>query len=1082
MDEICALIENANLRHVPTNNAAILDFTLGSEMQNSLAFAESSEGIEKADLLLVVFQELLRRYTGQASVTICVHHGSAKSSSATLDGNPPLRLLVQRPGHVSDFSNVADRQTRAADGQFSFVAAGGLAADREPQALISSTHLSFRCGESSLSGSLQFDPKIWRLEAVEGLLRSYQNLLLSALANLDAPVGQLHILTNSETEQLDAWNQTAAVYPRYRVDQLFEDRVADLPEHPAVTFAGRSLTYAELSEASNRLADRLRAIGVGPGTLAAICLDRGIEMVVALLAVFKTGGAFIPLDPAFPPDRIAFMNEDAQPFVMLTQSHWRERFSFRASHVLALDVESEEAGRRPEFVAEGSPSKESSANDLAYVLYTSGSTGKPKGVEITHGALTNLLSSVTASLALRRSGVFLATTTISFDIALFEIFAPLISGAHLVVASRTVATNGELLADAIRTSGATVLQATPSGWRLLLEAGWEGKPGLTMLSAGEPLDRKVANELLERGAELWNLYGPTEATIYATGCRVAKGVGKITVGKPLTNYQAYVLDHNRKRLPVGAIGELYLGGIGVARGYLNRPELTRERFMEDPFSAHGNLYKTGDLCRFLPDGEIELLGRADNQVKLRGYRIELGEIEALLDSHPHVRKSLAKVVDFGENDQRLAAYIVPRDAANVNERQLRGFAERSLPSYMVPSAYATLQAFPLTANGKVDRKALPAPPRQKLHCTEVLETHLDGLELALLCCCRSVLNLPNFGLDDNFFEGGGHSLLASRLFSEIADKLGRKLPVSLLAEAPTPRLLAARIREIQQGRAKCLVPMQTTGSLPPLYFIHHLFGDILIYRSLANQFASERQVFGIHPPVDLTERHSPSIQAIAAEYVTEILQRQPDGPFHLAGFSSGSVLAFEMARQLRQAGHDVGLLALIDGDINAAAPPMSRPLKYLKIIHRKLCKIAFKFRDEAREGPKQFVAKRLRYLLFRWQIGRLKRTPSAADNKISLEQTLTLAENAYRPEPYDGSILLLRFHDEAWQFGPDPLMGWGRLALGGIAVVDVPGGHITGMSPAGAPRLAGILKTQILKAETAPTRKRRPLMAQAAAQ
>jgi amino acid adenylation domain-containing protein len=806
-------------------------------------------------------------------------------------------------------------------------------------------------------------------------------------------------------------------------------------------------------------------------------MDRGIEMVAAMLAVFQTGAAYLPLDPAFPPDRIAFMQEDAWPLAIITQSHLQEKFSFTAAHVLYL----ESLGMQQPDLKIAPPNltlPEACLDDLAYVLYTSGSTGKPKGVQITHRALTNLLNAVIPCLPLEKSDIFLATSTISFDISVFEIFAPLISGAHLVVAPRSTAVSGELLAEAIRTSGATLLQATPSGWRILVESGWTGQPTLKMLTAGEPLDRTLAQHLLERGAALWNLYGPTEATIYATGRKISKEDAKITVGRPLANYTAYVLDDNQRRVPIGTVGELYLGGIGVARGYLNRPELTAQKFVPDSFVSDDckgecshRLYSTGDLARFSPDGEIELLGRADNQVKLRGYRIELGEIESLLDSHPSVRKSVVKVVDVGEGDQRLVVYVVPRNSGVIHDAELREYAQRSLPGYMVPTAFIAMETFTLTPNGKVDRKALPTPPAfRSLLPMAPSEILTDELELTILNCWQAALNVPHLGLDRNFFEIGGHSLLAARLFAEMSNRLELKLPVSLLVEAPTPRLLADRIRKIEQlpGGGGCLVPMQTGGSLPPIYFIHHLFGDILVYRTLAECFQCERPVIGVQAPAGLADRPEPSsLESLAAEYLQEILKQQADGPFHLAGLSTGSLLAFEMARQLTKAGHRVGLLALIDGEIKAPGLDLSRPAKYWKVVIRKMYKIVFKFTDEIKEGPRRFLIKRVRYLWLLWRIRSLAKSLVSPASNLTMEQALFLAEKSYRPQPYSGSALLLRFQDEAWAFGPDPLMGWSSLIQAGIEVVDLPGGHLTGMSPARASRLAGILATRMRQVEAA---------------
>jgi amino acid adenylation domain-containing protein len=860
------------------------------------------------------------------------------------------------------------------------------------------------------------------------------------------------------------WHDPGKYYPRVRVDELFELTAQERPNDTAVTFLEKSVSYGSLCITALGLATRLQNLGVQPGTLVGICMDRCVEMVAALLATFKTGAAYLPLDPAFPPDRIEFMQEDARPLVVVTQSHLREKFSFTATHVLCIDEDmpaSEFSSLRP-FLAP----QDSSLDDIAYVLYTSGSTGKPKGVQITHRALTNLLFAVSKDVGLTSSDVVLGTTTISFDISTFEIFAPLIAGAHLIVAPRSVAIDGKLLAKAIRDYDVTVLQATPAGWQVLLEAGWEGQAGLKMLTAGEPLTWILAQRLLERGADLWNLYGPTETTVYATGKRIYKDT-KITVGRPLANCTAYVLDEHQQRLPMGAIGELFLGGICVGAGYLNRPELTSEKFLGDPFSSEpgARLYRTGDLARVLPTGEIDLLGRADNQVKLRGYRIELEEIEAVLDSHPSVSKSIAKVVNVGNDDQCLVAYVVPKDQNVVEEADWREHASRHVPWYMVPSSFAVVESFLLTPNGKVDRKALPAFEFSKpLEKERGVEAGEECLELTVLHCWRTTLNRPDIGLDHDFFEAGGHSLLAMRMLTEMDKKLGLKIPVSHLVEAPTARKFAELLTQTRNGRERYLVTMQPEGSLPPVYLVHHLLGDVLIYRTVASQFAPDRPVYGIQPPIDLIERPQPiSLPTLASDYVGEILKRPAAGPIHLAGFSSGSLIAFEMARQFEKLGIQVGMVALIDGEIQGEGPRMRAAVKYWKMVVRKLCKIAFKLEDELADGPKQFVMKRFRHLWLESRIRALQNSDSNAE--VTMEQALLLAERAYKAEPYAGSALLIRFHDEAWEYGPDPLMGWSGLVKGRIDIVDLEGGHITGMSPAGAPTMVAVLKDCIDQCE-----------------
>jgi amino acid adenylation domain-containing protein len=1027
-------------------------FLLPDSLRLLVHSTASIEGLAPAAVFLTVFQELLRRLSGQESVAVSFQHGEQMPRGTVLADNLSFRASIQR-----NLLNPAGKEhgrwgPAAVDGQFFFEAA--------PRCVVLTSPIlcSVQNNQGELRVFVEFHRKSWHPAAMDALAASFQTLLQSGLENPDLPFGQCGIVTSAEIEQFNTWNQTRRPYPTLRVDQLFERQVERTPHNPAITFDGESMSYLALFEEASHLAGQLQALGVGPNTLVGVCIDRCHEMVTALLAVFMAGGAYLPLDPSFPPDRIRFMQEDARPLVVLTQAHLPGTLPFIAPHVLAV----------AHLGATGKPaavhgSQIGSLDDLAYVIYTSGSTGKPKGVRVTHRALTNLLSGVSPELPLETSDVFLATSTISFDISAFEIFAPLIAGAQLVIARRSEAADGELLSSAIREVGATVLQATPSGWRILLEAGWDGQPGLKMLTAGEPLDRTLARNLLARGSTLWNLYGPTEATIYATGQQITGEA--ITIGKPLANYSAYVLDYHGNRIPVGAVGELHLGGIGIAQGYLNRPELTQEKFIDDEFGEQpgGRLYRTGDLARFLPDGQIELLGRADNQIKLRGHRIELEEVEALLDSHVAVRRSVVTVVDVDEGDQRLVAYIVPKQAGKTDLVALREYAVRGLPAYMVPSTFVMVDSFSLTPSGKVDRKALRGSTA--FQSFDQLSQSSGDLEQIVLSCWKSALSIAELGPDAHFFEFGGHSLLAVRLCCDISNRLARKIPVSWLFEAPTPRAFVERLQEKRESSATCLVRMQTQGRLQPIYLVHPLLGQVFVYRALADCFAPERPVYGIQPPEDFAKRARPyPLESLAAEYVSCILQRQSEGPFHLAGYSSGAVIVFEMARQMTAAGLEVGLLGLIGGDIAVPKAKMSPWEKFRNRLVRATARIGFMLRGELRQ-PSEFIRTRLRYYRLVWRIRQLQKPGPHTDGEATIEEALLLTERAYRPQPYAGKALLLRFRDEAWDLSDDPMMGWSGLISGGIETIDVPGGHLSGMSAEAAPHLADILNARMKEAE-----------------
>ena len=438
-----------------------------------------------------------------------------------------------------------------------------------------------------------------------------------------------------------------------------------------------------------------------------LCVERSLDMVVGLLGILKAGGAYVPLDPTYPAERLAFMLEDAQVPLLVTQQHLLTQLPAHATKVVCLDADAAVLAQQ----SKANSLSAATSDHLAYVIYTSGSTGRPKGVQILHRAVVNFLLSMRQQPGLTAQDTLLAVTTLSFDIAALELFLPLLVGARLIVASRDTAADGVALAETLTRARVTAMQATPITWRLLLAAGWQGNPDLKILCGGEALPLDLAQQLLPRAASLWNLYGPTETTIWSTLCKIEPGYEVITIGRPIANTQIYLLDPQLQPVPVGVPGELYIGGDGLARGYLNRPELTAERFIPHPFSneSGARLYKTGDLARYRPDGTIEHLGRLDYQVKLRGFRIELGEIEALLAQHPAVRQAVVVAREDVPGDKRLVAYVALREKQTATVGDLQSHVMKQLPTYMVPSAFVLLEAFPLTPNGKVDRRALPAP-------------------------------------------------------------------------------------------------------------------------------------------------------------------------------------------------------------------------------------------------------------------------------------------------------------------------------------------------------------------------------------
>jgi amino acid adenylation domain-containing protein len=640
-----------------------------------------------------------------------------------------------------------------------------------------------------LSGMVEYSTDLFDAATVQRMVGHLRVVLDAVVSDPDCPIAELPLLTAAERHrQLVAWNATAAPVPECTVHALVEAQAARTPDRIALGFGDQTCTYRALNERANRLARRLRTLGVGPNRLVGVCLERSPALVVALLAVLKAGGAYVPLDPAYPRGRLGLMIQDADLSLILTQSDLHDRVSGHAARTVCLDVDACDLGAES---ADDLPPL-ATPNDLAYTIYTSGSTGTPKGVQIEHRAVVNLLASMRREPGLGEQDILLALTTVSFDIAVLEIFLPLMVGARLVLAEQGCVADGGRLSKALAEAGATIMQATPVTWRLLLQAGWRPGPDFTALCGGEELPRDLAQQLLASGVRLWNMYGPTETTVWSALQRVEAADGAIPIGRPIANTSIVLLDRHGQPVPVGVPGELHIGGLGLARGYRNRPDLTAEKLIANPFESvpGARLYKTGDLARYRADGTIELIGRLDRQVKLRGYRIELGEIEAAVGQHPAVHQAVVAVREDTPGDRRLTAYVVPSAPIDPpSAASLRHFLQDRLPAYMVPSAFVTLSELPLTPNGKIDRAALPSLIQQPPE--EGFVAPRTPLERRLAEIFSQVLGVGQVGIGDNFFDLGGHSLLAVQVVSRARDAFGLDVPVHALFETPTVEGLAS---------------------------------------------------------------------------------------------------------------------------------------------------------------------------------------------------------------------------------------------------------------------------------------------------
>ncbi|AFY82810.1 non-ribosomal peptide synthetase [Oscillatoria acuminata] len=653
--------------------------------------------------------------------------------------------------------------------------------------------------ESGLQATWEYNTDLFEPATIQRMQGHWQTLLEAVATAPETPISHLPLLTPTEEQQLlGQWNQTQADYPQTAcLHQLFEAQVELTPEEVAVEFAGVHLTYRQLNAKANQLAHYLQGLGVEPERLVGLCIDRSVEMVIALLGILKAGGAYVPLDPSYPPERLEFMVSDSQVPILLTTEQLLSELPENQALVLCLDTEWSAIAHQ----SDENPVSGIEPDNLAYVIYTSGSTGKPKGAMNTHRGICNRLLWMQDSYELTASDRVLQKTPFSFDVSVWEFFWPLLTGARLIVAQPDGHKDSTYLVKLIAESQITTVHFVPSMLQVFLEErGLENCHSLRQVfCSGEALPKELADRFLARlGAKLHNLYGPTEAAVDVTfwECDRASPLNIVPIGRPVANTQIYILDPSLQPVPIGVKGELYIGGVQLARGYLNRPELTAEKFIQNPFDEPGQrLYKTGDLVRYLPNGDIDYLGRIDNQVKLRGYRIELGEIEAVLAQHPQVQQSVVTL-----REERLVAYWV-KASTELIFPDLKGFLKTKLPAYMVPTAFVELETLPLTPNGKIDRKSLPEPDFTGPQETWVAPR--TALEQQLAELWSEVLGIERIGLYDNFFELGGHSLLATQLISRIREVFQVELPLKTLFEATT---IAQLGEAVAQGQAPVKVP------------------------------------------------------------------------------------------------------------------------------------------------------------------------------------------------------------------------------------------------------------------------------------
>ncbi|MDB6110672.1 MAG: amino acid adenylation protein, partial [Pedosphaera sp.] len=779
--------------------------------------------------------------------------------------------------------------------------------------------------DQGLMAGVEYNADLFEDATMARMLEHYDVLLRGVVARPTQRLGELPLLSEAERQQLLVeWNNTQAEYPRNRcVHELFEEQAAQTPHAVAVTFGGRQLTYAELNSRANQLAHYLARVGVRPGRLVGVCAERSLEMIIGLLGILKAGGAYASLDPASPKERLAWMLGDLRVPVLLTQRRLAEVLPEGSAHgpafpppiFIHLDADSHFLARENA----ANPQTGADAESLAYVSFTSGSTGRPKGVCVPHRGVVRLVSNTNCANFSPRE-VFLQLAPISFDASTFEIWGCLLNGGRLVMLPPAPPSLSEL-ADAIEKHQVTTAWFTAGLFHQIIEENLESlKPLRQILAGGDVLSpphiRKALSSL--GSCRLINGYGPTENTTFTTCYPIPPnfdGAHSVPIGRPVANTQCYVLDAQLQPVPIGVPGELYTGGDGLAWGYLNQSEQTAEKFISNPFQPGTRLYKTGDLVRYLEDGNLEFLGRMDLQVKIRGFRVELGEIESTLFEHPAVRQCVVTARDDASGVKQLVAYVVPRKSPAPPAMEWQAFLRHRLPEYMVPPFFMTLKELPLSRNGKVDRPALPAPQPT----SGDLDTHLaprNEVERELQRLWELVLNVRPIGIRDKFFALGGHSLLAVRLLARIEKTFAKKLSVLTLFQHPTIEQLALVLRNTPGPEARStIIEIQPHGARPPLMFVHGAGGGMFWgYNNLSRHLGEDQPVFAFESRALDGEEEFQSVEAMAGQYVADLKIFQPRGPYYLGGYCFGGVVAYEMARQLQAQGQKVGLLALINSN------------------------------------------------------------------------------------------------------------------------------------------------------------------------
>jgi amino acid adenylation domain-containing protein len=1058
-------------------------FQIPRTVTDELKVISEREGATLFVTLLAVFSTVLLRYSGQEEILVGTPVANRTRTEvenliglflntlvmrADLSGNPTCRELI---GRIRDtalgayahqdvpFEKLVEVLNPPRDASRSPIFQTMFSLERSPVTAlelrelapawpgIRNTGAQFDLSlyltetENSITGRFSFASDLFEHATVARMKDHFMNLLFQFIRDPEQRIHEVPLFSEVERDGILAlWSRKQNPYPSDAcVHELVRAHAGRLPDAIALECGSERLTYRELDQRSDQFAAYLQSHGVRPGTLVGICVERSVGMAVALLAILKTGAAYVPLDPAFPVDRLVSVLEDAAPSILITEGDGIPALAARDTITVCLD--------RFQWNAEVTAYQPPDSFDRAYVLYTSGSSGKPKGVEVSHRSLVNLLCSMRAIVGMGESDVLLSVTTFSFDIFGLELWLPLTTGSKTVIATKETCKDGRLLARAIATSDATMMQATPNTWQMLLESEWQGSLRMTILCGGEHWSRELALRLLPKCSALWNMYGPTETTIWSSAHRI-EADGSVKIGGPIANTQFYVVNPYLQLQPPSVPGELLIGGDGVARGYLNRPELTRERFIANPFTGDpaDRVYRTGDLVRTSPEGTIEFISRLDDQVKLRGFRIELGEIEAALRRSAALQEVI--VVLTKEDEPRLVAYCIPSRDTNVSASELRTLLKGMLPEYMIPADFAFVESFPITPNGKVDRRALASLPRAPRERHSEQDEPRDDLERKLIPVWERVLRVRPIYPSDNFFDLGGHSFTAVRILAEIQKLTGKRLPLAVLFRASTIRSLAEILGSESGSSWSSMVPIRPEGSKPPLFLVHGAEGNVLLYRQLVQYLEHDQPVYGLQSQgLSGEEPISDSIEEMAAKYVDEIIATQPSDPYIVGGYCLGGLIALEIAQQLTAAGRKVAQVLMFE--TYYAKPNGTRTFRGFELLYgaQNVWFHAANFAAIQGSERRGFLSEKLDVASsrFRLRLGTLRdrffrksaNTTLRHYPHLLIKKSNDEAASRYVPAPYNGRVAVIR--PKRYFAGLDSRsFGWGELLGPGLEVHEIP--------------------------------------------